>query len=432
MSWWAGDRPAAERAAGEAIAVLEEAGDPRLLALALSNLSQLHMIAYRAAESIELGERAAALARQVGDAAILAHALTNIGGSLWTQGNPAGWQTLSEGLRIALAAGETEHALRAYVGIGSALVDEYRIDEAERCLAAGVGLAEDSEQLGYLGYLRLERARLEVARGAWDQAVRTAEFALEERPPLRCPALIVLGRVRVRRGLGGGEELLAQAWELAVDMGELQRTGPAAVALAEAAWLRGDHDAARAIAEPVYLEARRTGDVAWTAELAYWLTRAGQPAEPIGSEHPYAMQARGSWREAAQAWHAAGCPYEHALALAESSEPDDLVAALAELAELGAGPLAHLVRTRLRALGVARVPRGPLEATRENPAGLTGRQLEVLRLVGEGLTNAEIADRLVVSVRTAESHVAAVLDKLGVSTRRQAAARAAALGLVQR
>jgi DNA-binding NarL/FixJ family response regulator len=59
-----------------------------------------------------------------------------------------------------------------------------------------------------------------------------------------------------------------------------------------------------------------------------------------------------------------------------------------------------------------------------NPAGLTPRQLDVLEMLGEGLTNAEIADRLYVSVRTVEHHVEAVLTKLGVPNRRAAAARA--------
>ena len=72
----------------------------------------------------------------------------------------------------------------------------------------------------------------------------------------------------------------------------------------------------------------------------------------------------------------------------------------------------------MRELGL-RVPHGPREATRANPAGLTARQLEVLALLAEGLTNAEIADRLVVSPRTAEHHVAAVLTKLGAATRRE-------------
>jgi len=82
----------------------------------------------------------------------------------------------------------------------------------------------------------------------------------------------------------------------------------------------------------------------------------------------------------------------------------------------------------MRDLGL-RVPAGPREATRTNPAGLTARQLEVLALVVEGLSNAEIAERLVVSPRTAEHHVAAVLTKLRATTRRDAAARASELGL---
>ena len=65
-----------------------------------------------------------------------------------------------------------------------------------------------------------------------------------------------------------------------------------------------------------------------------------------------------------------------------------------------------------------------------NPAGLTHRQLDVLGLVAQGLTNAEIADRLVVSVRTVDHHVAAILTKLAVGSRRQAAELARELGVV--
>jgi DNA-binding NarL/FixJ family response regulator len=97
---------------------------------------------------------------------------------------------------------------------------------------------------------------------------------------------------------------------------------------------------------------------------------------------------------------------------------------------LGARPLATRVRTRLRALGVARIPRGPSEETRASPAGLTARQTDVLRLLVLGHTNAEIAGQLVLSVRTVDSHVAALLAKLGARDRRDAATRATELGLL--
>jgi ATP/maltotriose-dependent transcriptional regulator MalT len=428
--WWmAGDRAAAERAGREAISVLERAGDSRLLALALSNESQLCMAACRFAESIAYGERAAALAREAGDAAVTAHALTNIGVSRWGLGDPAGQPTLDEALRVALEAGDVEDACRAYVNLVRNLLDWCRLEEAERYLTAAMKLAEETEFFGILSYMQVMRARLEFARGSWDEAVCAAEAAVDAFLPARCPALVVLGRVQVRRGQARAARLLSSAWKLAVQLDELQRLGPAAAARAEDAWLRGDHARVRDIAMPVYQEATRLGERAYQAELGYWLTKAGQAAETT-SDHPYALQAAGRWREAAAAWQAAGCPYEHAAALAESPEPDDLLTSLGILDELGATPLATLVRRRLRALGTTRIPRGPRVETRVNPAGLTARQIDVLRLLGKGYTNAQIASQLVVSVRTVDSHVAAVLAKLGAPSRREAAARAAELGVL--
>jgi DNA-binding CsgD family transcriptional regulator len=429
MQWWSGERGPAEQAGREAVEVLEKAGDTRLLALALSNQSQLHMLANQAQESISSGERAATLARQVGDPAIISHALTNIGTSLWLTGDPAGQRMIEEGLRVALDAGDVEDACRAYVNIVWELLNWFRLAEAEVYLTASMKLAEDSEFLAFLTYMHIEQARLEFCRGSWDEAVRLAELCMDASSPLRSPALTVTGRVLVRRGQPDAAAVLGSAWELAAEVGELQRTGPVAAALAEAAWLGGDRAALRAIATPVYQEAERLGAKVHQAELGYWLTKAGQHVQSAG-DHPYAVQAAGRWREAAAAWEAAGCPYEQAAALAESPDPEQLLTALAMLDELGATPLATKVRKDLRALGVRRVPRGPLDGTRVNPAGLTARQVDVLRLLGKGYTNAQIASQLVVSVRTVDSHVAAVLDKLGAASRREAAARAAELGVL--
>jgi DNA-binding NarL/FixJ family response regulator len=159
--------------------------------------------------------------------------------------------------------------------------------------------------------------------------------------------------------------------------------------------------------------------------------RTAGVAVPVNeSDHPFTLLATGRWREAADAWQRAGCRYEQALALAQSLDPDDLLSALATADSLGAEPLAHRVRQRLRDLGVTRIPRGRVQSTRDNPAGLTERQADVVRLLVEGLTNAEIAARLVLSVRTVDTHVAAILTKLDARTRRDAAARAKALGVV--
>jgi DNA-binding CsgD family transcriptional regulator len=83
----------------------------------------------------------------------------------------------------------------------------------------------------------------------------------------------------------------------------------------------------------------------------------------------------------------------------------------------------------MRRLGIRSIPAGPRTATRQHPLGLTRREREVLDLISAGYTNAEIAGKLFISVKTAGHHVSAVLAKLGVPTRRVAASRAARLGL---
>lgn len=430
VHWWKGDRPHAEQAGDEAVTVLERAGDDRLLALALSNQSQLFMLAHRCAESIAYGERAVVLARRAGEAATTSHALTNIGTSQWNAGDlAAGKATLDEALRVALEAGDVEDACRAYVNAAWSLLDWFRLDEADGYITAGIRLAEESEFLGFLAYMHVERARLELARGQWNEAVRSAEPGTQATLPMRCAALTVLGRIAARRGRPEAAGLLGSAWDLASQIDEMQRIGPAAAARAEQAWLRGDEDRVREIALPVYTEARQLGDLVHEAELGYLLAKSGHAVETSG-DHPYALLTAGRWREAAEAWQAAGCPYERAVAQADSPGPEDLLVALGAADDLGATPLAARVRGRLRALGVTRIPRGPVDETRANPAGLTARQVDVLRLLGQGYTNAQIARQLVVSVRTVDSHVAAVLDKLGARDRRHAAEQAAELGVL--
>jgi DNA-binding CsgD family transcriptional regulator/tetratricopeptide (TPR) repeat protein len=430
MRWWAGDRAGAEVSGAEAIEVLEGAADDRALTFALSNQSQLHMLAGRRADCVAVGRRAIGMARELGDAGLLSHALNNVGTALIDLGDPDGQPLLDESLAVALDAGEVEHACRAYVNLAWKLLDQLEFAKAERLLDDAVELADESEFHAFRAYLRVTRALVYLALGRWDDADAEAAVVADTQLLTRCPALIVQGLVRARRGQEDGRPLLDEAWDIAVRLGEAQRTGPAGAALLEAAWLRGDPAPAVATVAPSYEDICEYGRPAAAAELAYRMRAAGVDVAVRGTDHPFALLAAGRWREAATAWDAAGCRYEGAVARAGSSEPDDLLVALSTLDALGAEPMARRVRQRLRELGVTHVPRGPAASTRDNPAGLTNRQTDVVRLVADGLTNAEIAARLILSVRTVDTHVAAILDKLGARTRREAVTRAAALGLL--
>jgi DNA-binding CsgD family transcriptional regulator len=247
----------------------------------------------------------------------------------------------------------------------------------------------------------------------------------------RVVALSALGLVRARRGDPDVWPVLDEAWALAEPTSELQRIEPAAAARAEAAWLEGRPDAV-ADATASALELARERGVPWiVGELDTWRRRAG--LEPVDDElpGPWAAERAGDWRRAAALWTELESPYEAALAEAECEDGDTIRHALGTLQALGAQPAAAIVARRLRERGARGLPRGPRPATRQNPARLTPREVEVLGLVAQGLRNAEIAEQLVLSERTIDHHVSAILRKLGARTRGEASAVAARLGIAR-
>ncbi|HEY7433256.1 MAG TPA: AAA family ATPase [Streptosporangiaceae bacterium] len=434
LSWYACRRDEAETAAARAVAVLERGEPGHQLAMAYSNQAQLDMLADRAEAALAWASRAIELARRLGDPEALSHALTNAGSVRLWRGDPVGRAELEQAFEVALAAGLEDHAARALNNLAGSSVDMRDYRHASGDIDRALGFAVEHDLAGYTQCIIGIRARLRLEQGDWVGAERGAEAALGERGRstigMVC-ALLVLALLRARRGDPEAAATLQEATDAAFATGELQWIGPVAAARAEHAWLRGETALVAEEASHAFEAVVAAGHPWFAGELALWLWQAGALAQvPVVVAEPYQLLLDGDWRGAAEAWQALGCPYAQAQALACADRDEGALEALRLFDDLGAGQAARRLRGDLRRRGVRRIPRGPRPATAANPAGLTGRQLEVLTLLSSGLSNPEIAARLSLSARTVDHHVLALLAKLGARSRRQVAAAACQLKII--
>jgi DNA-binding CsgD family transcriptional regulator len=291
----------------------------------------------------------------------------------------------------------------------------------------------ERELATYALYLVGHRALWRLNLGDWTGAEADARDVLAQsgRPTIsEVPALIALGRLQARRGEADATGTLREAARVVLDTGEPQRVAPVVAIRAEHAWLCGQPDRAVTEVAQGFQLVRRTRHPWFAGELAWWLHRAGQqPDVPEWIAEPYRLLLNGHWDRAAIEWERRGYPYEQAEALACSDREDAHRQALEIFDRLGAVPAAARLRRRLRGQG-RRVPRGPRATTATNPAHLTARQMEVLTQLATGGSNAVIARRLSLSVRTVDHHVAGVLAQLSAHSRDDAVATARRLGII--
>ncbi len=436
FAWMHGLRREAESFVEEAIEVLEKSPPGRELAWAYSHKSQLEMLASHTNSAVQWGERALSLAERLDEKEIVAHALGNIGAAKADNTRFGSLAELHRSFELALEGHYYDHVERASCNL---TCTHYLRRQAAETLAyanRGVAYAVDHQLTHWEDYLRGWRAMVLLDQGDWHGAEDEISLILSRvsmAGVYRFPALIALARLRLRRGDADSDTPLDEARRLSATLAELQRSAYIAVLTAEQQWLGTAYsvEAATAALNEVH-EVAAACEARWAVEdTALWLHLLGREVDDTPAlTSPFREHCAGDWKGAAAGWKKLGRPYEEALAL---SEGDDAAqrACLEIFDRLGAGPAAARVRRQMRARGARAIPRGPIAGTRTNAAGLTRRQAQVLRLVDEGLSNLEIGDRLCISAKTAEHHVSAVIARLGVATRRDAAALARSTGLLE-
>jgi DNA-binding CsgD family transcriptional regulator/tetratricopeptide (TPR) repeat protein len=427
-----GSNEAAAAPGREAIELLAGLPPCRELARAYALMGAVSMNAEDVDSAFEWGPRAIELAERLGEPDILVYALNDLGTMEFLTGVPGGRERLEQSLRLALEGGFEEHAGRAFIHLAwvATRLRDYR--RAEEYVRRGVQYCTERDLALHLHYMLARRAQMELGQGRWDAAAESAALVIEDRrsaPDARAPALAVLALVRARRADPDHASVLEQATALVESGGDLQRIAPVAAARAEILWLEGRLGEVEQVTEQVLRLGLRCRAPWVVGELACWRWRAGLrdglPDELVAEA--YRLSIAGDPQGAARCWNELGSPYEAALALADADGEGPLRRAHAALRRLGAEGAATVVARRLRERGARGVSRGPRGSTRKNPAGLTSRELEVLALVADGLQNAEIAQRLFLSPRTVDHHVAAILRKLAVRSRHEAARQAALL-----
>ena len=434
--WYNGNRAAADEHLADAIATLDDDAAQQDSARLLQLGHAFAMQAFLAIQSSQIDAatqllvHAGRIASEVGDPTLSVRVrLTECVCEIVAGEQPARDRLLS------VLSGGPEHIdetySTGYTNLTYFDVEQRRLGAAAELLDVSIPMMVEHD----LPICRVvqtgSRSRLNLLFGDWDDALADADAVLgsPSAPFARTWPLLIRGLVSLRRsGHDGGG--IDDAWQLAHRYGELVRVLPAAAAIVERSWLTGIVDP-RLDECRSFLERAPVTGLEWArGDLAMWLRRIDVPVSVTDVAEPYRLLLDGRFEAAAEAFHHLATPYDAALALVDSGDPALARRALDVLDRLGADAVAAKVRFDLRAAGAPTVP-GPRRATTlANPAGLTARQVEVLRLLQDGLTNAELAERLFLSVKTVDHHVSAILTKLDVTKRRDAVRRAREVGII--
>ena len=436
-------------------------------------------------EARERAESSLALAQQAGAAGESAYARTVLGLVVAYAGQPAlGAEHLRTAIGELEGLGRPEDLLHAHLYLAEALRLVGDFEGALAVTGDGERHARRlGMQASFGRFLALNAATDEFVLGRWDAAdARLAELEGADLEPWNAIARgQVAGQLAMARGRFEDAERELRDAEALREGAPAEYQPTVYAGLAELELWRGRTPAAReavrqgldamrgdALAEPLYAPAlfaigarveaeaalaaagdagERARSAAEAARLAAQLDAlvAGDGAPPSALAHAHAARAEAAraagedspedWQAVAERWTAIGSPYPAAYAEWRRTE-----AAVRAGGARAGRDLWREAHARAEALGAenlrdalvqlarrARIAAGDAQAANaaDGPAlmslGLTAREAEVLELVGEGLTNRQIAERLFISPKTASLHVSNILGKLRVANRTQAA-----------
>ncbi|MGA9294842.1 MAG: AAA family ATPase, partial [Ignavibacteriaceae bacterium] len=420
MLWYDCNERKAEEYIDKAIEILEKQPPGKELAMAYSNKSQTYMLREETERALYWGEKAVKLARKLRDKDIEAHALNNIGTARMFTGDFSGEEHLKKSLQISLQNDFVEHTMRAYINMGCALLQKRDLQEANKYFTEGSEYCSNKDLYTLILCMAAHHANVKLYLGKWDEAAEIASSVFQnENVPEgnKIIPLFIIGIIRARRGDPGAMNLLQDSNRLAAGMREMDKIVTIKAATAEAFWLQNKLNDILEEIESLYLNIQYTKNPWYIGALAYWLWKAGRlKTIPEIIAQPYLFQIKGDWQSAAELWEKFACPYEKALALSEGDERA-MKRSIEILEDMGASAAAQLIKHKMRERGMKKIPKGPRRTTRKNPAGLTIRQMEVLKLLGKGLSNIEISNQLYISPKTVDHHVSAILSKLNIHSR---------------
>jgi DNA-binding CsgD family transcriptional regulator len=456
----------------QALSLLGGREPSRATAHVLAGLARAKMLGDDYGGARAMAEQAVQTATAVGAVEEACDATITLGSTISMQGeHEAGLVLLREAAERARAAGLAWTALRAWINLSDRLMMIGRHEEAIATAEEGREFAEQNGLARSTGaYLRANQVEALVRVGRWREAAQYAAPGTEAAGLVAGTFALIRAELHTLSGAREqAERDLAEARAQLAGESARQFLFPLVWVQAELARSAGDLERARQLLEPVLarIEVDEADRYAWTL---VWLAlriaaeRADGDTEDADrllklvnrmavhapsdeglravaiAEHARLVRSdpAGAWSAAVNACRSmnevfplAYALLRHAEAIAAAGEHASAAEASAEALdlaqEMGAAPLVEEISAFIRAaqLPAADAPSNgsaAAEADELEEFGLTSREREVLMLIADGRSNGQIADKLVISRKTASVHVSNILAKLGVATRIEAAA----------